>query len=165
MTFAAFMGDVDHPMIVVTTTAGDEHAGCLVGFHSQCSIDPARYAVWLSKANRTFRIAVHAEMFALHFLEAEDRDLAELFGAHTGDDEDKFARCKWSVGTGGVRLLECRARITARRVAMQDDGGDHVCFVLEPRDTAAPEDFDPLLFSHVQDLDAGHDADDEPEPA
>jgi flavin reductase (DIM6/NTAB) family NADH-FMN oxidoreductase RutF len=152
-------------MILVTTVAGDEHAGCLVGFHSQCSIDPPRYAVWLSKANRTFRIGVLADVFAIHFLEAGDRDLAELFGAVTGDDEDKFAQCNWHSGLDGIRLLEeCRAHVVARRVAMHDDGGDHACIVLEPCETTGPTDHTPLNFSAVQDLDAGHDADERQQP-
>jgi flavin reductase (DIM6/NTAB) family NADH-FMN oxidoreductase RutF len=95
-TFDEFIGLVDQPMLVVTTTARQRHAGCLVCFHSQCSIEPPLYAVWLSKANRTFRIAVHAEVFTLHFLEESDHDLAELFGTHTGDDEDKFTQCTWA---------------------------------------------------------------------
>lgn len=165
MTFDEFISAVDHPMLIVTTATRDTRAGCLVGFHSQCSIEPARYAVWLSRANRTFRVAVLAEVFALHFLEETDRGLAVLFGAHTGDDEDKFAHCAWEPGTDGVPLLRCRARVTARRVALHDDGGDHVCFVLAPEDTAAPVDFAPLLFSRVKDLDAGHEADDAPKPA
>jgi flavin reductase (DIM6/NTAB) family NADH-FMN oxidoreductase RutF len=163
-TFDEFIGLVDHPMLVVTTTARQRHAGCLVGFHSQCSIEPPLYAVWLSKANRTFRIAVHAEVFALHFLEESDHDLAELFGTHTGDDEDKFTQCTWESGPDTVRLLQCRARIIAQRIAMYDSGGDHVCFVLSPRATTGPADFTPLLFSSVEDLDAGHDATDVPRP-
>jgi len=157
--FDGFISRVDHPMILITTVAGDVHAGCLVGFHSQCSIDPSRYAIWLSKANRTFRISVLAEVFALHFIEERNQDLAELFGTVTGDEEDKFAHCKWTPGLSGVRVLDgCRATITARRVALHDDGGDHACFVLEPHETKAPADFDPLCFSRVRGLYAGHDA-------
>jgi flavin reductase (DIM6/NTAB) family NADH-FMN oxidoreductase RutF len=162
MTFDEFINSVDHPMIVVTTTARGTHAGCVVGFHSQCSIEPPLYAVWISKANRTFRIAVHADVFALHFLEESNRDLAELFGTHTGDEEDKFTECAWENGADAIRLLQCRARLTADRVAMHDNGGDHVCFVLAPRQMIAPADFKPLLFSRIQHLDAGHDAADRP---
>jgi flavin reductase (DIM6/NTAB) family NADH-FMN oxidoreductase RutF len=164
MTLDEFVADVDHPMLVVTTVAGELHAGCLVGFHSQCSIEPLRYAVWLSKANRTFRVAVHADFFGLHFLEAKDRELAELFGARTGDDEDKFAQCDWQRGPEGLRLLECRATVTARRVGMHDDGGDHVCFVLELQQGTPPADFEPLMFSRIQDIDAGHPPNDSPRP-
>jgi flavin reductase (DIM6/NTAB) family NADH-FMN oxidoreductase RutF len=156
--FADFIGGVDHPMIVVTTGADGVHAGCLVGFHAQCSMEPARYAVWLSKANRTFRVGALAEHFALHFLEADNHDLAERFGSHTGDDEDKFEECAFVETDAGVRVLtDCRARAIARRVAMFDDGGDHVCFVLEPVETTAPDDFTPLQFSQVRDLEPGHE--------
>jgi flavin reductase (DIM6/NTAB) family NADH-FMN oxidoreductase RutF len=145
-------------MVLVTTVAGDVHGGCLVGFHSQCSIEPSRYAVWLSKANRSFRVSVLAETFALHFLEERNRDLAELFGTVTGDEDDKFAHCEWKPGFRGVRLLDgCRAWITAERAALHDDGGDHACFVLAPLETTAPSDFVPLAFSSVRGLDAGHD--------
>ena len=39
---------LDAAMVVVTVAVGDERDGCLVGFHSQSSIDPRRYVVWLS---------------------------------------------------------------------------------------------------------------------
>ena len=48
---------LDYPMFVVTTRAGDEPAGCLVGFASQVSIRPPRFLVGLSKRNHTYRVA------------------------------------------------------------------------------------------------------------
>lgn len=47
----AFIDRLNPDMYVVTATAGDERAGCLVGFASQCSIRPVRFVVWLSKVN------------------------------------------------------------------------------------------------------------------
>ena len=41
---------------VVIVTARDKHggpAGCLVGFASQCGIEPPRFAVWLSVSSRS----------------------------------------------------------------------------------------------------------------
>jgi flavin reductase (DIM6/NTAB) family NADH-FMN oxidoreductase RutF len=144
-------------MLVITTAAGDERAGCLVGFHSQCSIQPPQYAVWLSKANRTFRIGVLADQFALHFLEANDRPLAELFGGTSGDEEDKFEQCSWHAAAAGIPLLDdCAARVIARCVAMHDTGGDHVCFVLEPTYIETPGPFTPLESTDLGDLAAGH---------
>jgi flavin reductase (DIM6/NTAB) family NADH-FMN oxidoreductase RutF len=164
-TFGAFIAHVDRPMILVTVVAGDAHAGCLVGFHAQSSIDPGRYTVWISKANRTLRIALLANTFGIHFLERDNRDLAELFGTRTGDEADKFAECDWTTGRSGLRLLTgCRARVTASRVAMHDDGGDHVGFVLEPDGATAPSGFEPLLFSDVQAFEAGHAADERQTP-
>jgi flavin reductase (DIM6/NTAB) family NADH-FMN oxidoreductase RutF len=151
------MREVAPPMLVLTTVAGAERAGCLVGFHSQSSIGPPQYAVWLSKANRTFRIALLAEQFALHFLESRNQPLAVIFGGTSGDDEDKFAQCSWHPGLRGVPVLdECAARITAHRVAMHDDGGDHVCFVLEPDLVELPATFTALEPSQLRDVVAGH---------
>jgi flavin reductase (DIM6/NTAB) family NADH-FMN oxidoreductase RutF len=155
--FGDFMSTVARPMIVVTTAAGDERAGCLVGFHSQSSIEPPQYAVWLSKANRTFRIGVLAYEFALHFLEPQHERLAELFGGTSGDEEDKFARCSWHPGVAGVPLLDdCAARITAHRIALHDAGGDHACFVLEPRNVEMPTPFTPLASTALGSFAAGH---------
>src|SRR4051812_45302563 len=95
----------DGALVVVTTAAGDERAGCVVGFHCQSSIDPPHYAVWLSKANRTYRVALLADHLAVHALGQGDRDVAELFGGETGDEVDKFSRCEWSPGPDGVPLL------------------------------------------------------------
>ena len=80
------MDSTDPALIVVTTTAENESAGCLVGFHGQSSIAPHDYCVWLSKANRTYR-----------------------------------------VGRAAYPLEACPNRITVRRKALLDAGGDHVC--------------------------------------
>ena len=45
---AKFCDLLDYPMFIVTTRAGDERSGCLVGFASQVSIRPRRFLVGLS---------------------------------------------------------------------------------------------------------------------
>ena len=105
-TFNALLSELDYPMFVVTTAVGDERAGCLVGFATQCSIDPPGFLVCLSKQNHTYRLARTAELLAVHFLPEDATDLAELFGGQTGDDVNKFRRCAWHSGAGGVPLLD-----------------------------------------------------------
>jgi flavin reductase (DIM6/NTAB) family NADH-FMN oxidoreductase RutF len=58
--FSTLMAALDSPLIVVTTADERERAGCLVEFHGQSSIEPQRYCAWLSKANYTYRVALHA---------------------------------------------------------------------------------------------------------
>ena len=58
--FEELVSRLDPPMIVVTTVSGDQRAGCLAGFHTQCSVDPPRYAIWLSKANHTMALGLYA---------------------------------------------------------------------------------------------------------
>ncbi|MFF0794426.1 flavin reductase family protein [Streptomyces spiralis] len=129
----AFLGLLDPEMYVVTAAAGGERAGCLVGFASQCSIDPVRFVVWLSKVNRTFRVAARADRLAVHLLARDQYALAELFGGSTGDDGvDKFADVPCTRRQGGVVVLDDAPAWFVGRIVLRADGGDHVGFVLEP---------------------------------
>jgi flavin reductase (DIM6/NTAB) family NADH-FMN oxidoreductase RutF len=158
VSFDDLMGRLDHPMIVVTTAAGGARAGCLVGFHAQCAMEPPAYAVWLSKANHTYRVGVLADTFAVHFLRVEDRPLAVLFGTTSGDTVDAFEHCEWAEGPDGVPVLEQVVdRFVGRRCALLDACDDHVCLVLRPIEQHVGDG--PLLgLRDVVDLQAGHDA-------
>lgn len=158
--------NLDAPLVVVTATNGRQRGGCVVGFHSQCSVEPGRFAIWLSKANHTFRVGWQADRFAVHFLTEADHDIAELFGTNTGDEIDKFALSQWHPGQGDVPLLDaCPNRFVGRRIALLDEGSDHVCIVLEPIEISVAGPFRPLRHSQVQDLDPGHPTEDRPRPA
>jgi flavin reductase (DIM6/NTAB) family NADH-FMN oxidoreductase RutF len=158
--FDSIMTSLDAPMAVVTAAEGDERAGCLVGFHSQSSIEPPRYCVWLSKANRTFAVALRSTHLGVHLLTDRDGPLAELFGSVSGDEVDKFALVDTITGPGDVPLLAaCRHRMVVRRTALLDEGGDHVCVVTEPVDVVSPGPFAPLRLSRVAGLVPGHHAD------
>ena len=132
-TFTSLMGELDYPMFIVTTVAGDgERSGCLIGFATQISIRPPRFLVGLSEKNRTYRVAQRAEHVAVHFVPADGEALAELFGSETGDEIDKFARCAWHDGPGGVPLLDAYENWFVGRVSSRVDAGDHDLYVLEP---------------------------------
>jgi flavin reductase (DIM6/NTAB) family NADH-FMN oxidoreductase RutF len=157
-TFNALVSELDYPMFVVTAAVRGERVGCLVGFATQCSIDPPRFLVCLSKQNRTYRVAGGAEVLAVHFLPADAEDLAELFGGETGDQVDKFARCQWSEGPGGVPLLDrCRNRFVGK-VLQRTDGGDHVAFVLEPVAAEKGHPGEQFPFHRARRIEPGHEA-------
>jgi flavin reductase (DIM6/NTAB) family NADH-FMN oxidoreductase RutF len=161
--FDQVVAAANEAMVVVTAAVGEDRAGCLVGFHSQTSIEPRRYAVWLSKANNTYRVALLAPHLAVHFLTAADRDVAELFGALSGDDVDKFARCDWDPGPDGVPLLcRCPNRLIVARATLLDDGGDHVAVSGPPIAARAEGEFTPLRLADVRDVVPGHAADERP---
>lgn len=148
---------LDSPLIIVTAASAGERAGCLVGFHCQASIEPARYCVWLSKANHTYRVALHASHLGLHFLTAADLPLAQRFGTLTGDRTDKFAGLAAGTEAGGTPVLpQCPHRLTARRTTLIDDGGDHVCLVTEPVAVHGEGTFTPLRLSQAAHLEPGH---------
>jgi flavin reductase (DIM6/NTAB) family NADH-FMN oxidoreductase RutF len=162
--FDAVVASANAAMVVVTTAAGEQRAGCLVGFHSQTSIEPRRYTVWLSKANHTYRVGLAAKHFAVHFLTDADRDLAEVFGALSGDDVDKFARCDWEPGPDGVPLLRrCPNRLVVARTTLLDDDSDHVAVSGRPIAAHSAGDFTPLRFADVHAVVPGHEADERPD--
>jgi flavin reductase (DIM6/NTAB) family NADH-FMN oxidoreductase RutF len=156
--FHDLAGDLDQPMLVVTTAVGEQRAGCLVGFSTQCSIDPPRFLVLLSDKNHTYRVALDAEALAVHVLGEDDLALAELFGQETGDDVDKFTRCDWSHGPAGVPILAgCDAWFVGR-VLERERLGDHVAHVLEPIAAERRARVVPLTLRDVAHLEPGHEA-------
>jgi len=146
------------PMVVVTTRAGDEADGCLVGFATQCSIHPPRYLVCLSVANRTYELAQRASTLVVHMLHdtPSDHALASWFGEHTARDTDKLARCDWKPGPDGVPVIE-GCDWFAGPVVLRCEAGDHVAYVIDVTDGDARRADEPwLLLNQVQDLDAGN---------
>ncbi len=156
--FEVIAGDLEYPMVVVTTSDGEERAGCLVGFAAQCSIDPPLLVVWLSKRNHTTRVAHRASGLIVHFLSGDDRDLATLFGSNTGDEIDKFSHCRWTPGPEGLPVLADCTRWVAGHILERFDTGDHVGHLIELFDGAAGEWAGQLGFQAVKGLDPGHDA-------
>lgn len=159
--FGDLMASLDPPLVVVTTVAEGERAGCLVGFHCQSSIDPERYCVWLSKANHTYRVALRAHRFGVHLLGADDLPLAERFGSLSGEDTDKFAGLEVSEdpGTGVPLLAAVPHRMVLERIAMLDDGGDHVCLTTRVLSAQSDGRVTPLRVSAAAHLRPGHEAD------
>ena len=160
-SFDALVAEADAAMVVVTAADGDERDGCLVGFHAQASIDPRRYVVWLSRVNRTYRIAQRSSHLAVHGVGIDDHDLAELFGGTTGDEVDKLAAVEWTPGPGGVPLVAALPVRFVGRVLTELDlpDADHVGFVLDPLPAgpgaaAGP----PLRLSDAKDISPGHPA-------
>ena len=153
------MGALDYPMLIVTTAAGGERAGCLVGFATQCSIDPPRFLVCVSDKNRTHRVLARgARTAVVHVVPDDAGELVELFGGETGDDADKFARCRWSEGPDGVPVLdECESWF-AGRIVETVPLGDHCGRVLEPFDGRAGYRGAAFPFSRAKHVEPGHEA-------
>jgi flavin reductase (DIM6/NTAB) family NADH-FMN oxidoreductase RutF len=148
----------DSPMAIVTAAGPDgERSGCLVGFWTQCSIHPPRVLACISKANHTFPVAIGAEVLAVHWLAGDDRSLAELFGGATGDEVDKFERCAWQPGPGGVPVVDGVKGWVAGPVIDRVDLGDHVAFVIQAEAGAAADaSAEELGFQAVKAVEPGH---------
>jgi flavin reductase (DIM6/NTAB) family NADH-FMN oxidoreductase RutF len=159
--FTRLCAEQNAPLAIVTAFDGRERSGCLVGFHTQCSIAPRRWIACISKRNHTYRVALGAQRLALHLLRGDQHGLAELFGGETGDvigAEAKFARCAWHPDASGTPLLAGCDWI-AGPVLQRVDFGDHVGHLFEIDATEighAPAP--PLGFLGARDIRPGHGA-------
>jgi flavin reductase (DIM6/NTAB) family NADH-FMN oxidoreductase RutF len=157
--FDSIVGRLDYPMFVVTAAVGDQLAGCLVGFATQCSIDPARFLVCMSDKNRTTRVLENGgEAMAVHLIPEEAAHIVELFGSETGDDIDKFRRSDWFAGPEGLPLLADCPSWFAGRIVERFALGDHIGHVLEPFAGDDPARGGWFPFSRAKEIEPGHEA-------
>lgn len=154
--FDALVSGLDYPMYIVTAAAGDRRAGCLVGFGTQCSIDPPRFMVWLSKKNETYEVATSARTLAVHVPRAKDHALAKLFGGETGREHDKFADVPWRPGPDGVPLLDDCDQWFTGTILSRHDAGDHEGFLLSPTEATQTHGNPQLPFQQVRTLPPGN---------
>jgi flavin reductase (DIM6/NTAB) family NADH-FMN oxidoreductase RutF len=156
--FDELVGELDYPMYIVTTSVAGANVGCLVGFATQVSINPPRLLVCLSEKNHTTTVATAATHLAVHLIHANDGELAHLFGEQTGDQIDKFTRCRWSVGPHELPILDDAAAWFVGRIEKRIDFGDHVGHLLAPVHVELRRPIGTLLsFADVREFDPGHD--------
>lgn len=152
-----FGAKLDYPMFIVTTTADGERSGCLVGFATQCSVHPIRFAVFISKKNHTYGVASRATTLAINVVPPDAMELAELFGGETGDAVDKFDRCKWRSGPMGAPVLDDCPNWCEGPIVTALDAGDHVCFMIEPQHGESEDHVVALSFATAKAIEPGHD--------
>jgi flavin reductase (DIM6/NTAB) family NADH-FMN oxidoreductase RutF len=156
-TFLQLAGSLDYPVFIVTAADGERRGGCVMGFATQTSFDPARFLACLSRANRTFRLAQDVDALAVHLVPRGATGLVELFGGETGDEVDKFERCAWSPGPRGLPILDDCQSWFAGDIRARHDLGDHMGVLLEPF-AARYEPGEVVYFQRVKDVDPGHPA-------
>jgi flavin reductase (DIM6/NTAB) family NADH-FMN oxidoreductase RutF len=154
--FARLAARLEYPVYVVTTAAGEERSGCLVGFATQCSIRPPRFLACISKKNHTSLVASRADVLAVHVVGAEHRPIAQLFGGETGDEVDKFGRTAWRSVDGVPVLDACDAWFTGS-IQQRIDLGDHTGYLLAPIEAATDVGEEQLMFQQARDIEPGHD--------
>jgi flavin reductase (DIM6/NTAB) family NADH-FMN oxidoreductase RutF len=156
-SFLQLAGSLDYPVFIVTAASGERREGCVMGFATQTSFDPARFVACLSRANRTFRLAQDVDALAVHLVPRGATGLVELFGGETGDEVDKFARCAWHDGPEGLPILDRCERWFVGRVVDRLDAGDHELFLLEPVAASAGREED-FTFHRAKRIAPGHPA-------
>lgn len=156
--FERFVGGLDIPIFIVTTVGADgERSGCLIGFATQCSIEPLRFLAGLSELNHTHGVAATADLLAVHLVPEGAFELAELFGGETGDQVDKFERCAWTPGPGDVPILEdCPTWFVGRVLDRIEGLGDHTGYLLEPVAASGVRTGPYVSYADARTIDPGH---------
>jgi flavin reductase (DIM6/NTAB) family NADH-FMN oxidoreductase RutF len=156
--FDRFVDGLDYPMLVVTVAHDGERSGCLVGFATQCSIDPLRFVVCLSDKNRTYRVAEGADFVGVHLVPADRDDLVALFGSSTGDDVDKFEHTAWHDSRDGAPIVDGCPNWFVGRILGRQTVGDHRALLVEPVEAQAGADVRQFPFHRAKRFDPGHEA-------
>jgi flavin reductase (DIM6/NTAB) family NADH-FMN oxidoreductase RutF len=151
---------VDYPLYVVTAAGDGAVGGCLAGFVTQCSIQPPRLLVCISKQNHTFGLAEQASGLAVHLLGADQHDLASLFGERSGDTTDKLSRTGWRPGVTGAPILDRCSAWVEGRVLWHVSAGDHEAFLVTAERGGPGSQLGQLTFRAAGDLTPGHPATD-----
>jgi flavin reductase (DIM6/NTAB) family NADH-FMN oxidoreductase RutF len=155
----AFVTTIDYPLAVVTVAADDgEVSGCLVGFFTQCSIEPPRFLICVSKLNHTYTVSQHAVGAALHLIGQDQVAVASLFAEETGDTTDKFARCQWHRGETGAPVLEECAAWVEGTILHRFDVGDHQALLISPVSGGSGRSQGLLTYRHAPEFHPGHPA-------
>lgn len=153
---------LDVSLLVVTAAADGVRSGCVVGFATQCSLEPERFLVCLSRANRTYEVARQATALGVHVLGRDQVALARLFGGTTDDEIDKLGAVAWRPGPTGAPLLEECAAWAEMPILEQLPLGDHVGFLVEALASGTGHHEGLLRLSDAQPIAPGHPADDPP---
>ena len=96
-------------------------------------------------------------MLVVHLVPEGADALAELFGAETGDKIDKFERCSWTPGPGGVPVLDDCGNWFAGRILDRIDVGDHWAFLLEPLRGSDKAGEGAFSFQEARWIEPGHE--------
>lgn len=116
-------------MAIVGAADGTRRDACLVGFHTQCSMQPRRWLVCLSKLNATCAIAEGASHLVVHLLRRDQHALAEHFGGETAFRSDKLRDVEWQPGPGGAPVL-AGCDWVGGPIVERLDVGDHIAHVI-----------------------------------
>jgi flavin reductase (DIM6/NTAB) family NADH-FMN oxidoreductase RutF len=132
----------------------------VIGFATQSSFDPPRFLACLSRANRTYRLALRAEALAVHLVPRSQAALLELFGGETGDEIDKFERCDWHAGPRGLPILDGCPSWLAGKILTRHDLGDHIGFLLAPLEVQYVRSDEGIVYFQAvkDDIEPGHPA-------
>lgn len=151
---APIMGNLWSPLAVVSSNwQGRDNAQLCLSIGG-ASIVPERPRVvtHIYKTNHSHEMIARSGAFALNFLRADQLELIDRFGMHSGRDLDKLEGLDYKKGeTGSPLLSDCWGWLDCRVVNAMD-GGDMTCFLAEVVDGLTLSGAQPLVWRDARAL-------------
>jgi flavin reductase (DIM6/NTAB) family NADH-FMN oxidoreductase RutF len=139
---------IPHALYLLTSRANGRTAAATVSWVTQASFQPPLVAIGLKKDSRTFEVVKQAQSFALNFLGAGQKDIAQKFFKHVEPEGNQLAGepfkespvLKHPFFPHMAGFIECR-------VVEMAEKGDHVVVVAEVLEAESGAAEGPLLLS------------------
>ncbi len=155
----AFTDRTDFPLTVVTTVAPDgERSGCLAGFTTQCSIDPLRFLVCVSRVNHTFAVVGASEVAGAAPPRREQTAAPPSSASRAVTRSTSSPPSPGTRAPGASRCSTACAAWLALEILDRVDVGDHVALLTSPVGGGPGPAGGLLTMATAPPLDAGHPA-------
>lgn len=117
--------------IVTSVDADGEPAGLAANSFTSVSLEPPLVLVSVDRSAHSLRALDGSGRYAVHILGAHQEDLCRRFAKSHLSGREKLEDAPWSVGLGGVPLLDDYLVRFECRVVDAIPGGDHVIYLGE----------------------------------
>jgi flavin reductase (DIM6/NTAB) family NADH-FMN oxidoreductase RutF len=144
--FRDVMGRFATGVTVVTLNVDGELRGMTANAFCSLSLDPMLVLVCVARDASAHELFERAEAFAVNILEVSQREVADVFARH-GGQETPMGGFPYTEGVLGCPILEGTLAHTENRIVERYSGGDHTIVVGEAvgMELHRP-DGEPLLF-------------------
>jgi len=134
-------------VVIVTSKKGKEINGLTVAWVTQASFNPPLVIVSIGKERYTREFIEESKVFAINILSERQKDLAKLFGLHSGKTMNKFSKVEYETRkTGAPILKDCLAYLDCK-VHKSIEVGDHIIYVGEILEARIKSDEKPLIYN------------------
>ncbi|TXF35522.1 flavin reductase [Collinsella sp. BA40] len=149
MDMTAFF-TMSYGLYVVSATAGDERAGCVINTATQVTAEPPRLMVAVHKDNCTARVIREAGTFTVTAIDqTADMPYIGNFGFRTSDTYNKFEKYEVAESaTGDAYSPEHACAVFACRLADTVDVSTHYLFIGDVVEAERLSDEPPLTYAY-----------------
>lgn len=128
--------------VVTTLDKAGNKLGMTANSFSSVSLDPMLVLWSVARTSTSYQEFVEAEKFAIHILNANQKDVSNQFASNC---EDRFNGVEHSDGIDGVPILNDYSAVFQCTTEHTYDGGDHIIIVGRVTDFDNREQ-PPLIF-------------------